>query len=710
VAACPRCGYGNDDVAGFCANPDCRADLRTDAVAEPAARGHAAEVVPAPVPVGGPAAYRGAAPPVDRPPAAPAGRPVETDDQRRGVRITMDEAELAVEPGGTASTTVTVRNRGTRVEQFRLGVNGPAAAFAQVHPPQLSVFPDDEQSAVVTFTAPRAPWPPAGRAPFQVVVRSDVHADVADRAVGAVTVGRFDQLRATLEPETTRGRRPGRHLVNIVNQGNAPLMVQVALADRDAELSYDPPAFQVPVAPGQTEVGEVRVGGPLRWFGRAQSLPFTATVTAAGVPQPVLLNGVRRQLPRFPWWIPTAALALVALLILLYSLWPGAKVPSVAQLDRLAAATALEDAGYVPLEIVRPDPTTPKGIATGTEPAANAEYDKGERVQLFVSAGPCPDPCPIPVPNVIGLPRPEAEAALTSAQFRVERVDPVQNDRPADQVIATMPAAGTEAAIGTGVVLTTSLGPVVAPTSSVAPTDPAGGGGGGGGGGAGGEPVLLPDVVGKPGDVAARELEGLGVKVERTRVRSNAAPRDQVLSMDPAAGEPAVPGATVTLALAEPTGPTDLVAAAADAMWISGAGELRFPGVEGDPNGFALVREQAVLEDLGTAVVLETTPNAAPNGAIAGEFAVPAVGAGDRLRGMVGFLSDGVGPVEFVVVVGGRELARVEEIAGNGALTPLDVDLTPAVGATDVQITVVAVAPGARGAVWKDLRIEGRSG
>ena len=28
VAACPRCGYGNPDVADFCENPDCRADLR----------------------------------------------------------------------------------------------------------------------------------------------------------------------------------------------------------------------------------------------------------------------------------------------------------------------------------------------------------------------------------------------------------------------------------------------------------------------------------------------------------------------------------------------------------------------------------------------------------------------------------------------------------------------------------------------------------
>lgn len=265
MVACPRCGYGNDDGADFCANPDCRGDLRAlTPTVRPTPEPQLAPSAPAP-PYPGPT--RGPAPPSvpsqrgqPTAPLPPPPPPVEPT-ARHGVHIALEPSELSVEPGSTATTLVTVRNTGSLVEQFQLAVNGPVAAFARVEPPVLSVFPDDEATAVVHFSPPRAAEPPAGRAPFQVTVRSAVHSGVGQRAAGTVTIGRFDQLQATIEPEVTRGRKPGRHRVSLVNNGNAPTFAQVALTDRDGELTYDRTEATASLANGDTQDADFVIGG-----------------------------------------------------------------------------------------------------------------------------------------------------------------------------------------------------------------------------------------------------------------------------------------------------------------------------------------------------------------------------------------------------------------------------------------------------------------
>jgi hypothetical protein len=93
--------------------------------------------------------------------------------------ITAEPLDLRVEPGGPpASTTVTVRNKGSKVEHFTLAVNGLLAPYAQLDPPVLQVFPGTEETAQVRFVVPRAPQPAAGRVPFQIAARARVDADV----------------------------------------------------------------------------------------------------------------------------------------------------------------------------------------------------------------------------------------------------------------------------------------------------------------------------------------------------------------------------------------------------------------------------------------------------------------------------------------------------------------------------------------------------
>ena len=322
------------------------------------------------------------------------------------------------EPGGPpASTTVKVCNKGSKVEQFILAVNGTVAQYAQVDPPQPNIYPGDEQAAQVRFAVPRTPQPGAGRVPFEITARASVDADVHGRVAGALTIGRFDEISAALEPEMTRGRKPGRHQVIVANTGNAPLNVQVALADQQGELNFDPARFGGPLAPGMTATQDVKVSATVKWFGRTRVYPFTGTVTtdapAAMVPP---LQGKRRQVPRFPWWIPTAALAVIAILLALVGLFRP-EVPSVHNMTPAAAKQTLASHHYrVSDEVSKAeDDKVTAGNVIDTIPTEGSKRFWGTSVALKLSLGPCSaGGCKVQVPYVSA----EHQALLTRRNKR----------------------------------------------------------------------------------------------------------------------------------------------------------------------------------------------------------------------------------------------------------------------------------------------------
>ena len=68
--------------------------------------------------------------------------------------ISLDTEHASVQPGGQARVTVTVTNPGTLVEGFRLQVLGPSAAWAEVVPPEVSVYPQQDVTAAVVLSPP----------------------------------------------------------------------------------------------------------------------------------------------------------------------------------------------------------------------------------------------------------------------------------------------------------------------------------------------------------------------------------------------------------------------------------------------------------------------------------------------------------------------------------------------------------------------------
>ena len=103
--------------------------------------------------------------------------------------ISLDNEHASAQPGGQARVTVTVTNPGTVVEGYRLQVLGPTAAWAEVVPPEVSVYPQQEVTAAVVFSPPTGTSAPGGLQPFGVIARSTLNPQVSAVAEGDVEIG-----------------------------------------------------------------------------------------------------------------------------------------------------------------------------------------------------------------------------------------------------------------------------------------------------------------------------------------------------------------------------------------------------------------------------------------------------------------------------------------------------------------------------------------
>lgn len=171
----------------------------------------------------------------------------------------------------------------------------------------------------------------------------------------------------------------------------------------------------------------------------------------------------------------------------------------------------------VPIAVVRGEnysETVPPGSVFGFEPVAGTELRRGEQVTVLVSLGPPPRG----IPDVVGAPRADAEAALTALGFLIEPREDFSSTVEAGLVLGTEPApdAGPQP-FGATIVLVISKGPDLLP---------------------------VPDVIGKDRDTAMAELQAAGFVVEVTSFLGN-----RVSQQSPGGGELAERGSTVSILL-----------------------------------------------------------------------------------------------------------------------------------------------------------------
>jgi beta-lactam-binding protein with PASTA domain len=198
---------------------------------------------------------------------------------------------------------------------------------------------------------------------------------------------------------------------------------------------------------------------------------------------------------------------------------PGkVEIPDVAGLEQTEAEDRLEQEGFE-VDVVRtPSSDFPKGQATGTDPPAGELVRAGSQVTLNVSSG----PSQVAVPPVVGLTSEAARQQLVARGLEIS-ITEAPSDRPAGEVTAQSPDAGTRVDPGTTVEVTVSTGPEE--------TD-----------------VSVPNVVGQLRSDGVSTLRGAGLVVTVVEEPTTIQPQNgRVIDQTPSGGTRVPEGTTVTL-------------------------------------------------------------------------------------------------------------------------------------------------------------------
>lgn len=255
-----------------------------------------------------------------------------------GASVTLSAPVTQVEPGGEAAIEARVRNTGSVVDEFSIGILGDAAAWTVAEPPTLSLFPGAEETARIVFRPPRSASIAAGTLPFGVRTTSREDPEGASVEEGNVEVLPFYEPFAELVPRTSRGSRGATHDVAIDNRGNTSLNAELEALDEDRLLRFDVDPPGIVIEPGMASFARLRVKPTKRfWRGMPKTRPFQLHVRPEGT-MPITLDGALLQEPVLPPWFLRAMIALIALLIGFLLLWLLVLRPSI----QTAASEAVE--------------------------------------------------------------------------------------------------------------------------------------------------------------------------------------------------------------------------------------------------------------------------------------------------------------------------------------------------------------------------------
>jgi eukaryotic-like serine/threonine-protein kinase len=234
--------------------------------------------------------------------------------------VTLDKAQLAVEPGSSAPLAVRVLNQGSQVDHYRLSIEGVLAIWVKNLPDQpVRCMPGQEQIQMVYFQPPRSPESRAGHYSLAVAAACQQGKTQVVRASATLTIAPYRQFSGSLVPERIRSGKPGRIL--LTNQGNTPETFQVSWSDPASELVFNPPQAKVKAEPGQAvEVefsGRPRrgrlVGGEKTHRFKASISPLQAGQAQAQI-MPQSLPGEITSRGSLPAWLIPLFLSLCVLL------------------------------------------------------------------------------------------------------------------------------------------------------------------------------------------------------------------------------------------------------------------------------------------------------------------------------------------------------------------------------------------------------------
>nr|WP_239149532.1 hydrolase [Streptomyces sp. SID12501] len=270
----------------------------------------------------------------------------------------MEPASATVDPGGSTTVRLRLRNTGDIVDEYRFEPVGDISPWTTVEPQTLRLFPGTTGTVELTFAPPRTPDARAGANPFAVRITPTEHPEATTVPEGNLTITPFTEVRAELVPPTVKGRFRGRPKLAIDNLGNTRLTASITGSDNGDQLSYDIHPGSVQIEPGRAAFVKTTLKPrDIIWFGSKEQRPYTLAVQRSGV-RPVDVEGTYVQRGFLPGWLATVLGVALALTITFVMIWFAYK-PNF----RSAATEQLQEAGVstlppssAPASVVAPPP------------------------------------------------------------------------------------------------------------------------------------------------------------------------------------------------------------------------------------------------------------------------------------------------------------------------------------------------------------------
>ncbi len=302
-----------------------------------------------------------------------------------------------------------------------------------------------------------------------------------------------------------------------------------------------------------------------------------------------------------------AIIGLLALAGVMFGLWyyfnsqsQLVSVPTIeTSMSRTAAKEAVESAGLKFQAVDDNDSSAAKGTFTRQDPRGGTRLRKGSTVRVWFSTGPKSGT----VPDVSGLSQTRAREVLTKAGFTISQTSTENSDTVAkDMVIRTDPAAGTQQAEGTSVILYISTGQTTVPSG----------------------------LVGKSQASVVKTLNRKGFSTNIMQEESETVPSGSVTRVDPAEGTTVSQGSTITVYVSTgpkqvsvPSSPDDLSSANGQSVkkTFTNAGftSVSVHGSASDPvksvtvNGKSWDSVQGTSVPANSSVVITTEPASSPS-------------------------------------------------------------------------------------------------
>jgi len=240
------------------------------------------------------------------PETRPVSQSKESGQPGGKIEVTLDQVQLSVEPGRTASTLVAVHNSGNVEGEFTLSIEGVAPDWVALSPRKFVLKPGEQKTAQLIFKPPRLTSTRAGRYQVDVKVVEAKQPLLHGEAIVTLTIGVYNQFRVEFPNPRTQGEETTELL--ITNTGNVPDTYIISPVDVDEELGFEPEQSQVRLNPDQVGKAEIKPYlSSLRLFGGTRSHAYSVTIKAAsGEKQTQTGEYVSTSL--LPTWVPLVLL------------------------------------------------------------------------------------------------------------------------------------------------------------------------------------------------------------------------------------------------------------------------------------------------------------------------------------------------------------------------------------------------------------------